>query len=114
LGRLYPELQQAGAEVFVVIPGKPERAKRYREIVGLPFAVLADPGGAVYREYAVGRWMLGLLRQSAVVVIDTAGNIVHRQVVDSPGGMEPMDDVLDRVRQLQQSEGTGDASTSGK
>lgn len=112
MGRLYPEFQQAGAEVLVIIPGTPERAGRYRESVGLPFPVLADVGGAVYRQYSVGRWMLGLLRQSAVVVVDTAGDIARRQVVDSPGGMAPMDDVLTRVRQLHESGGTGDASAS--
>lgn len=106
-------MQQAGAQVFVIIPGNSERAKRYRDIVGLPFPVLADIKGAVYRQYSVGRWMLGLLRQSAVVVIDSAGNIVHSRVVDNPGGMPPMDDdVLASVLQLQTSEGTGDASAS--
>lgn len=110
MGRLYPELHQAGAETLVIIPGDPERAKRYRQIAQLPFPVLADAGGAIYREFAVGRWMLGILRQSAVVVIDTAGNIVHSQVVDHPGGMAPMDEVLARVQQLQQIGGTGDAS----
>lgn len=95
---------------MVIIPGSPERAKRYREAVKLPFPVLADPGGAVYRQFSVGRWMLKLLRQSAVVIIDPGGNIVYRQVVDNPSGMPPLDDVLARVQQLQPTEGTGDAS----
>jgi sensor domain CHASE-containing protein len=51
----------------------------------------------------VGRWALGLLRQSAVFVIDRQGLIVYAQVVNNPKA----------VLKLEKVKGALQATTSG-
>jgi thioredoxin-dependent peroxiredoxin len=103
LGRAYSDLQALGAEVIAIGTGQPLQAMDYQRQLDLPYPVLADPDGGAYERFQVGRWALGLLRQSAVFVIDLQGRIVYAQVVNNPKAVLK----LEKVREALQ------ATTSG-
>lgn len=84
MGRAYLDLRSLGAEVLAVGSGRPDQARDYQRRLALPFSVLADPDGSSYDRFTIGRWALGLLRQSAIFVIDREGRIVYDRVVDNP------------------------------
>jgi peroxiredoxin len=68
-----------GARVVIVGPGTPEEAAAYREELGSPYPVLADPTGAAYAGGSFGRGLAGIQR-SGVLALDAAGREVfaHR------------------------------------
>jgi len=84
LGRAYSDLQALGAEVIAIGIGRPRQAGEYRRRLALPYPVLADADGAGYARFQIGHWALGILRQSAVFVIDRQGRIVYGRVVGNP------------------------------
>lgn len=94
------ELTARGARVLIVGPGTPAKAAWYRERNGLPFPVLADPDGATARYFGVGRWLLSLARQSALIIIAPDGTVAETHVVDLPTGIPTPADLvaaIDRV-----------------
>lgn len=70
----------------------------YQRRLDLPYPVLADPDGGAYERFQVGRWALGLLRQSAVFVIDRQGRVVYGRVVNNPGTALDLDAVRAALR----------------
>lgn len=98
MGGAYPDLRALGAEVIAIGTGRPDQASRYQRRFDLPYPVLADPAGAGYKSFNVGRWALGLLRQSAVFVIDRQGRLIYSRVVNSPGAALKLDEVKAALR----------------
>lgn len=74
LGRQYPAIQAAGADVLVILGDSPERAARYAASVHAPFPVLADPAEEVYHRFGLQRAFL-LIQRTASVVVDREGII---------------------------------------
>ena len=84
MGRAYSDLRALGAEVIAIGTGQPRQARDYQRRLDLPYPILADPDGSSYGRFQLGRWALGLLRQSAIFVIDRQGRIVYGRVVNNP------------------------------
>jgi peroxiredoxin len=84
LARDHAALAEQGVVVLLIGAGSRQDAARYHARHQLPFPVLADEDGQAYARYGVGRWLLSLVRQSAVVVVDSAGRIADARVVDNP------------------------------
>jgi peroxiredoxin len=84
LGRAYADLQALGAEVIVIGSGQVRQARDYQHRLDLPFPVLADQDGRIPDRFQVGRWALGLVRHSAVFVIDPQGCVAYAHVVKNP------------------------------
>lgn len=100
MGRAYSDLQALGAEVVAIGTGRPQQARHYQRQLHLPYPVLADPDGASYERFQVGRWALGLLRQTAVFVINRQGRIVYGRAVNNPRGALELDEVKRALREL--------------
>jgi peroxiredoxin len=83
LGRLYSEFQAENCEVILILGAPVDKAKRYAEILHLPFAVLADPERSVYHQYGLDRAILGIQR-TASLVIDRAGIIRYLKSATNP------------------------------
>jgi peroxiredoxin len=83
LGRLYPELQAAGAEVLVVLGDSIERATRYAASLNLPFPVLADAAHDVYHRFDLERAYL-VIQRTASVVVDRGGTIRYLKRATNP------------------------------
>ena len=62
LGRLYPELQAAGAEVLVILGDSAERAARYATTLHVPFPIVADPPEVVYHRFGLHKALLLIQR----------------------------------------------------
>ena len=98
MGRAYSDLRALGAEVIAIGTGQPGQAREYQRRLDLPYPVLADPEGSSYQRFQVGRWALGILRQSAIFVIDRQGRIVYRHVVNNPRTAMDLDGVRAALR----------------
>ena len=98
LARDAAALEGEGVVFLLIGPGGPEDAARYHARHQLPFPVLADEEGQVYARYGVGRWLLSLVRQSAVVVVDPAGRVAYARVVDNPRQVLDRAALLDALR----------------
>lgn len=83
MGRLYPDLQAAGAEVLVILGEPGERAQRYAEALHVPFPVLADPTLEVYHRYGLERAYL-VMQRTASVVVDRGGIIRYIKRATNP------------------------------
>lgn len=98
MGRAHSDLQALGAEVIVVGTGRPQQARAYKRRLNLPNPVLADPDGNAYERFEIGRWAFGILRQSAIFVLDLQGRIVYGRVVNNPGSVLDLNDVRAGLR----------------
>ncbi len=83
LGRLYPQLQAAGAETLVILGDTVERATRYGAALSVPFPILADPAHEVYHRFDLERVYL-LIQRTASVVVDRNGRIRYLKRATSP------------------------------
>lgn len=92
-------MQALGAGVVAVGTGTPRQAKDYQRRLDLPYPILADPTGHGYERFNIGRWALGMLRQSAVFVIDAEGRVVYGRMVNNPRGALDLDEVKAALRQ---------------
>jgi hypothetical protein len=54
LARGYQRLREAGADVMMVTPTRPERARFYARNFSIPFVYLCDPDYAVHRQWGLG------------------------------------------------------------
>lgn len=100
LGRLYPELQAAGAEVLVILGDSPERAAHYGGSLHVPFPILADPTEAVYHRFGLHKAML-LIQRTASVVVDRDGRIRYLKRATNPGTwLQESQELVRVVRQL--------------
>lgn len=100
LGRLYPEIQAAGADVLVILGDSPERAARYGVSLHVPFPILADPTEAVYHRFGLHKAML-LIQRTASVVVDRDGRIRYLKRATNPGTwLQESRELVQVVRQL--------------
>jgi len=83
LGRLYPQIQAAGAEVLVILADTLDRATRYGASLTVPFPVLADPSHDVYHRFDLERVYL-LIQRTASVVVDRNGRIQYLRRATNP------------------------------
>jgi len=83
LGRLYPELQAAGAAVLVILGDSVERAKRYGAALHTPFPILADPSQTVYHRFGLDKALL-VIQRTASVVVDRSGRIRYLKRATNP------------------------------
>lgn len=85
----YPEIEAAGAVVLGISPDTPEKLAAWREKMGFPYNLLADPDHAVAEAYGVwgekklyGNSYMGIIRSH--FVIDANGNFEDVQFKISP------------------------------
>ena len=85
LGRMNAELEQAGAQVLVILGGTLEQAVQYAGITKAPFPLLADPERAVYHCYGLEMGIFRLQR-TASIILDEQGVIryIKRQTNPMP------------------------------
>jgi peroxiredoxin len=83
LGRLYPQLQSAGAEVVVILGSTLEQAKAYAESLHTPFPVLADPEREVYRKFGLDK-AVGIIQRTASVIVDRQGIVRYIKRATNP------------------------------
>lgn len=83
LGRLYPEIQAAGADVLVILGDTPDRAARYGASLNVPFPILADPTHEVYHRFDLERAYL-VMQRTASVVVGREGRIRYIRRATNP------------------------------
>ncbi len=83
MGRLYSELQAAGAEVLVVLGDTVERATKYGAALQVPFPILADPSHDVYHRFDLERVYL-VVQRTASVIVDRTGRIRYLRRATNP------------------------------
>ena len=83
LGRLYPEIKAAQADVLVLLGDSPERARQYAQSMKLPFPVLADETRAVYHQFDLEKAYI-VIQRTASVIVDQAGVIRYMKRATNP------------------------------
>ena len=73
----YEDFQDLGAEVVGISSDSEASHQKFTQKHRLPFALLADPDGAVRKRYEVPRALLGLLPGRVTFVIDKNGVIQY-------------------------------------
>lgn len=75
----WQDYRDAGATVVGISTDSVESHKRFAEKYGLPFTLLADPGGEVVNMYGAGSWLPGRSAR-AVVVVGKDGTVKSHNV----------------------------------
>jgi peroxiredoxin len=83
LGQLYDQFKAEDFEIILILGDTLEKAKRYVEILHLPFPVLADPKRNVYYLYDLEK-VLFTIQRTASVVIDRQGIIRYFRTATNP------------------------------
>jgi peroxiredoxin len=83
LGRLYQDLQNCDCEVLLILGEPLDKAKRYAQVLHLPFPVLADPERNVYQRYGLDKAYL-FVQRTASVVVDRNGKIQYLKLAVNP------------------------------
>ncbi len=83
LGRLNQEFQAANCEILLILGEPVDKARRYSEILHLPFPVLADPQREVYHRYGLEKVFL-VIQRTASLVIDSGGVVRYLKSATSP------------------------------
>jgi len=83
LGRLYPEIKAAQADVLVLLGDSPERARQYAQSMKLPFPVLADETRTVYHQFDLEKAYI-VIQRTASVIVDQAGVIQYMKSATNP------------------------------
>ena len=83
LGRLYNDFKVANCEILLILGEPVEKAKRYAEILHLPFPVLSDPERRIYHRYGLEKAMI-FIQRTASIVIDRGGVIRYLKSVTNP------------------------------
>jgi peroxiredoxin len=83
LGQSYPQFKAEGFEIVLILGDTLEKAKRYVEILHLPFPVLADPERNIYHLYGLEK-VLFTIQRTASVVIDRQGIIRYWRTATNP------------------------------
>ena len=83
LGRLYNDFKVANCEILLILGEPVEKAKRYAEILHLPFPVLSDPERRIYHRYGLEKAMI-FIQRTASIVIDHGGVIRYLKSTTNP------------------------------
>ncbi len=98
LGRLYKEFQAKNFEILLILGGTVDEARRYVELLHLPFPVLADPERQIYRLYGLDR-VIGLIQRTLSLVIDQSGVVRYlRSQVNPMPWLKESQELLDFIR----------------
>ncbi len=100
LARLYSEFQSKNCEILLILGGTIDEARRYVELLHLPFPVLADPERQIYHLYGLDK-VLGLIQRTASLVIDRSGVVRYlRSQVNPMPWLRESQELLEFVRTL--------------
>ncbi|OGN95250.1 MAG: hypothetical protein A2Z71_07280 [Chloroflexi bacterium RBG_13_50_21] len=100
LGRLYKDFQAQNYEILLILGEPVEKARRYAEILHLPFPVLADPGRKVYHQYGLEKALV-VIQRTASVIIDCNGIIRYAKIATNPmTWLQESHEVLSFVKSL--------------
>ena len=83
MGRYNDEFTKAGFQVLVILGESLEQAINYRDLLKVPFPILADPERMVYHRFEMTKNFIGLQR-TASIVIDENGVIRYLKRVYNP------------------------------
>jgi len=83
LAKLYKQFKDTGAEFVIILGDTLEKAKRYVDILKLPFPVLSDPEREVYRVYELEKYFM-LIQRTASIVVDRDGRVQYLKRTTSP------------------------------
>ena len=83
LAKLYEQIKKAGADVVVILGDTLEKAKRYADILKLPFPVLSDPEREVYSVYELEIYFM-LIQRTASIVVDRDGVVKYLKRTTNP------------------------------
>lgn len=83
LAKLYGQIQEAGAEVVVILGDTVDKAKKYVDSLKLPFPVLSDPERGVYRTYELDKYFM-LIQRTASIVVDRDGRVQYLKRTTNP------------------------------
>ena len=83
LAKLYKPMQEAGAEVVVILGDTLEKAKRYVDVLKLPFPVLSDPEREVYSVYELEKYFQ-LIQRTASIVVNRDGRVQYLKRTTNP------------------------------
>ncbi len=83
LAKLYEPMKKAGTEVIVILGDSLEKAKRYADVLKLPFPVLSDPEREVYRMYELEKYFQ-LIQRTASIVVDRDGIVQYLKRTTNP------------------------------
>ncbi len=73
---LESEFSKVGARVFGISSDNQETQRRFVEELGLPFAIVADPGGEILKKYGVNRRLMPFAKRTTFV-IDRGGAVLE-------------------------------------
>ena len=83
LAKLHKQFTDAGAEFVIILGDTLEKAKRYVDMLKLPFPVLSDPEREVYRVYELEKYFR-LVQRTASIVVDHNGRVQYLKRTTSP------------------------------
>jgi len=86
--------------VLLILGDPVDKAKRYAEVLHLPFPVLADPERSVYHSYGLDKAFL-FVQRTASVVVDRNGTIQYlKQAVNPMTWLAESQELLQVVQNL--------------
>ena len=62
------EFVKAGAQILIILGDTLDRARKYAEILKVPFPILADPMREVYHRFELQKNFIGIQRTASVIV----------------------------------------------
>jgi len=83
LAKLHKQFNDTGAEFVIILGDTLEKAKRYVDMLKLPFPVLSDPEREVYRVYELEKFFY-LIQRTASVVVDRDGRVQYLKRTTNP------------------------------
>jgi peroxiredoxin len=83
LGQLYSEFQAHNFQIILILGASLEKAKRYVQILHLPYPVLADPERNIYHRYGLDKALI-VIQRTASLIIDPKGRIRYLRSTTSP------------------------------
>lgn len=83
LAKLHKQFNDTGAEFIIILGDTLEKAKRYMDILKLPFPVLSDPERKVYSVYELEKFFM-LIQRTASIVVDRDGRVQYLKRTTNP------------------------------
>ena len=83
LSALSETSSEHGVDTIIIVPEDTEAAERVKDRNRLTVPVMAGNGSA-HHDAGLNKKLLGLLQQSATVVIDPTGKVLYRRIATNP------------------------------
>ena len=83
LAKLHKQFNDTGAEFIIILGDTLEKAKRYVDMLKLPFPVLSDPNREVYSVYELEKFFM-LIQRTASIVVDRDGRVQYLKRTTNP------------------------------